>query len=199
MSTPQKFTRARAGMRRPWLILVLLSITSAACRPESPNEQAAATIGALASSDSSLRCVADAARSETVEYQPVDLGEIARKAERQELILRGPKTSLVIRDSSQWAAAWRQAVDTVAPPAVHFGSDALILVGTKTYGQGPSRLAVEAVRRCRTNGAIVIATRETWPHAGGEDYGSRGLAVVRVPRDVVTNAPVIFVELPEKN
>jgi hypothetical protein len=184
--------------QRPWLLLILL-LTSVACRSEGSEEHAASSIGAVAAGDSTLRCVADAARSEAVQFEPVDLGEIARRAARQELILRGPKTALVITDSSRWAAAWRQAVDTVPPPVVSFGTDALILVGAKTHGQGPSSLAVESVRRCRSNGAIVIATRETWPHAGGEDYGSRGLAVVRVPRHIVTNVSVTFVELPERN
>lgn len=180
-----------------YFLFGLLAVASAACQPEDPNEKAAAAIGTVASSDSSLACAADPARSEEVEFRPVDLGEIARQAARQERILSGPKTRLVIRDSSQWATAWRQAVDTVPPPAVEFGSDALVLVATKTYGHGPSRLVVESIRRCRANRAIVVATRETWPHGGGEDYGSRGLAVIRVPRNVVTNVPVTFVELPE--
>jgi hypothetical protein len=191
---------AQSACRIRTLLIGLCTLLSAAtaCRRETPNERDAAIARGIPSSDDDVRCIADPQRSEAIAFAPVDLGAVAHEAASQERELTGPKTAVVITDSTRWEAAWRQAVDTVPPPAVRFGSDALVLVATQSYGHGPTTLAVELIRRCLTTGTVVVAMRQAWPYGGTRDIPSRGLAVVRVPRSAVHGSATRFVQLPEK-
>jgi hypothetical protein len=128
----------------------------------------------------------------------VDVEDIADRTAQLESIHGGPRVRAVIIDSTKWPEAWRAAADTVGPPPVTFGTDALILVATRGYPMGRIALTVKWIRRCRRTGVIVVATLQTSPHLIATAHPSRGMSLVRVPRRALDGATVAFRDLPSK-
>jgi hypothetical protein len=126
------------------------------------------------------------------------MGRLAERAALLDYFHWGPRVRAVVIDSTKWPEVWRAAADTVPPPPVTFGSDALILVATHGHSKGPSTLAVKWIRRCRRTGDIVVATLENPPQLVGTAYPTRGMSLVRVPRRALDGAIVAFRDLPSK-
>jgi hypothetical protein len=142
----------------------------------------------------SAMCAADEQHSTGVNFSEVRLGRIQTEVERQERVLTGKAGTRVVLDSVEWPAVWRALVDTVPPPRISFGSDAILIAATQTYGQGPTNLRIVAIRKC-DSGVIVVASKDVSTHRG-EDFPSRGLAVARIRRDIVQGSQVVFVTIP---
>jgi hypothetical protein len=122
----------------------------------------------------------------------VDLGRIGERTAALESF-PGPRVRTVVIDSMKWPEVWRAAADTVPPPPVTFGNDALILVATRAYPAGPSSLSVKWIRRCKRTGVIVVANVETgFFSIANVAQPSRGMALVRVPRRALDSARVVF-------
>jgi len=185
--------RSRVNVR----VLVALLLAGSSCRSQSKSASAGTNdFAALRTRDADVRCVSDPTESDSVPFAVVDLGRIQQEAASQERILTGPRTRTVILDSLTWPDAWRAAVDTVPAPHLEFGQDALLLAATQTYGVGPLDFSVVAIRKCRATDAVVVGLREKARYpGGGEDYGSRGLLVIRVRRSALSGARVKFVDL----
>lgn len=185
--------RSRVSAR----LVAPLLLVAWSCLSQSKSANAGAKDFAAAHSrDADVRCVSDPAASDSIPFSLVDLGRIEREAASQERVLTGPRTRTVIVDSLAWPDAWRAAVDTVPAPHVEFGQDALLLAATQTYGVGPTDFSVVAMRKCRATQAVVVGLREKARYpGGGEDYGSRGVLVIRVRRSALTGVPVKFVDL----
>lgn len=175
--------------------LVLCALGNAPLLSQSTRQQHPVSASASASA---LQCATKHATSVAVPFESVDLGNIAERTAQLENY-RGPQVRTVVIDSTKWLEVWRATADTVPPPPVAFGSDALILLATRAYPFGPTSLSVKWIRKCRRSGVIVVASVQTgFFQLVHETYPSRGMALVRVPRGELESARIVFQEFHAK-
>lgn len=167
---------------------------------------------ALESADPNARCVMRRGAWSAIAFSPVNLGpEVVRS--RVEDVIHGPHTRVVVTDSAQWPAVWRAATDpsfspdtirlrdgrdsavarAVLTPAIRFGGDAIVFVTTRTHNTSPTTLGITSIRRCRRTGVVVVRVLETRARPGAP-IPSRAFAAVRLRRQAVERAPVVFVD-----
>ena len=176
-----------------------------------PPQAAVDTI--VAATDPNARCVMRRGAWTPIPFQRVDLGPDVTNVAAQGIIIYGPHTRTVVTDSVRWPAVWQAAMDPsyspdtvrlrdgrdsvvayAAPlPPIEFRRDAIVFTTTKTYRFSPIKLEITSIRRCRRTGVVVVQTLETRPYRGS-DYPCRAFLAVRVRRDAVARAPVVFVD-----
>jgi hypothetical protein len=142
--------------------------------------------------DPNIRCAATPAKSVAIPFERIQPRFERVGPSEYSAYERGPRTFMVISDSTMWPAAWHGAVDSVTTAPVDFGDGVLILVATQTYRSGPTRLRVTAIRQCRETGVLVVTTLETRPRGVSIQLLSRGLDIVRIPGRALVTRPVLF-------
>lgn len=162
----------------------------------------------VSTTDPAARCVTRRGAWVAIPFKPIDLGAQVAQVKSEERVIWGPRTRAVVNDSAQWVDVWHTATDiansperdhanlatdTVRVPAIHFKNDVVVFATTKGVGSGPANLAISSIRRCRKSGVIVVTTLQRGSRAH-HDYPSRAFVAVRVPKQVLGGARVVFVD-----
>lgn len=169
----------------------VLSLLLSGRAPRTNDAPPAGPIAHQATEDPNIRCAARRATSDSIPFEPVDLGPAAKEQGGNDLLL-GPRMLVVVSDSTRWPAVWRAAVgDSIPVPPVAFGKAVLVLVATRTEGMGRIRLKITSIRECRRTGVVVVSTMQS-ELSVGIAVMTRGITAVRVPgRELATNV-VLF-------
>ena len=121
-----------------------------------------------------------------IPLQPILVDQYSRIGERRRV---------VIRDSDQWNAFWKEAAAgrgaAGAPPEIDFTRDMALVAAMGTRGTGGHRIAIDSV--FRSEGRLLVVVREVSPGAKcmTTQAVTAPLAAVRVAR---STDPVTFLE-----
>lgn len=169
-----------------------LSMFAAADRISSGSALVSSTPPPPLAEDPNIRCATTRSTSVAIPFE-----RIYPRAERvapteNYAFVRGPRMLTVISDSTMWPAVWHAAVDSVTTAPVAFGNAVLVLAATPTYRFGPTEFHITSIRQCRRTGVVVVTTHETRPRGAVIQLLDRGLALVRVPGQLLADNPVLF-------
>jgi hypothetical protein len=142
--------------------------------------------------DSATALVCGSTQWAAVAFAPVDLGPEARQ---HVPYVPGPAGREVVVRQAQWDTVWHRLAGTLPVPRANLTDSIVIIVATPEFSDGPHRLTIDGIRRCRASGEIVVSLRRHDPDRR-YDYGDRTILAVSLARRTIASAPIRFPDLP---
>ena len=150
---------------------------------------------AVKAANAEARVICDGSSGEwdRVPFRRVDLGPLTHGGTIP--ILAGPAARRTVSTGADWARLWAEIGDTASLPRVALGDSMLVVVASRVFDSGPSRLEIEDLVECRGTGELV-ATLRLRSSDQKFDYPDRTIRGILVASEVVGRRDVRFVELP---